>query len=81
MDEPPSHPVMIVGLGYGGRAQYIARHVSIGDPVDLRLEADNPYDPLTISRPFIAIVISAILRLAGAGLRMRSNRATGLPRL
>lgn len=49
MDEPPYHPVMIVGLGYGGRAQYIARHVSIGDPVDLRLEADNPYDPFTIA--------------------------------
>ncbi len=49
MDGPQSHPCVIVGLGYEGRAQYVVRRVSVGDLVDLRLEADNPYDPLTVA--------------------------------
>ncbi len=48
MDEPRSHPCVIVGLGYGARADYIARHVKIGDSVDLSLEASR-YDPFTVA--------------------------------
>ena len=49
MGAPESHPCAIVGLGYGGRARYIARHVNVGDLLELRLEADNPFDPLTVA--------------------------------
>lgn len=49
MEPSQSHPCLIVGLGFRGRDTYIAHHVEIGDLVDLRLEADNPHDPLTVA--------------------------------
>ena len=44
-----SHPVVIVGLGFGNRAQYVEDHVRIGDPLSFSLESDNPYDRLTVA--------------------------------
>jgi hypothetical protein len=48
MDEARAHPCVIVGLGHGARADYVIRHVRIGDGVDLNLEP-NRYDPLTVA--------------------------------
>src|SRR5262245_45487638 len=49
MDEPQSHRCLIIGLGSGARAAYVIRNVRPGDPVDLRLRVDDPYDPLTVA--------------------------------
>lgn len=49
MDEPQSHRCRIIGLGSGARAAYVIRNVRPGDPIDLRLRVDDPYDPFTVA--------------------------------
>lgn len=48
MNEPQSHPCVIVGLGFESRSDYVARRVRVGDLVELSLEPTR-YDPLTVA--------------------------------
>jgi hypothetical protein len=36
-------------MGSGARALYVIRYVRVGDPIDLRLRVDDPYDPFTVA--------------------------------
>jgi hypothetical protein len=46
---PRSYPSFVAGLAYpspsgGSRGRYAARHVRVGDELELRPEPDNPHD-------------------------------------